>query len=60
MATIKKIEIDKSQILRDLDLLLKIRHQGLSVWCLTNNLHETINLFSYHLSKSNFILNFDF
>ena len=40
MATInKKNEISKSRILRDLDLLLKIRHQEIKV-CLANNLRE--------------------
>ena len=41
MATInkKKIKINKSRILRDLDLLPKIRHQELKV-CLANNLRE--------------------
>ena len=34
----KKIEIDKSRILQYLDLLLKIRHQELKVWCLANKL----------------------
>ena len=40
MTTINKktFKIDKIQILRDLDLLLKIRHQQLKVWCLANNL----------------------
>ena len=41
MTTInKKLEIEKIRILRDLDLLLKIRHQELIVWCLANNLLE--------------------
>ena len=36
MTTINKknLEIDKIRILGDLDLLLKIRHQELKVWCL--------------------------
>ena len=34
----KKIEIDKSRILQYLDLLLKIGHQELKVWCLANKL----------------------
>ena len=40
MTTINKknFKTDKIQILRDLDLLLKIRHQELKVWCLANNL----------------------
>ena len=41
MTTInKKLEIDQIRILRDLDLLLKIGHQELLVWCLANNLRE--------------------
>ena len=36
----KNFEIDKIRILLDLDLLLKIRHQELKVWCLANNLRE--------------------
>ena len=41
MTTInKKIEIDKSRILCDLDQLLKIQHQELKVWCLANNLRK--------------------
>ena len=36
----KNFEIDKSLILRDLDLLLKIRRQELKVWCLAKNLRE--------------------
>ena len=42
MATInkKKNEIDSSQISRDLDLLLKIRHPELKAWCLANNLRD--------------------
>ena len=32
--------MDKIRILRDLELLLKIRHQELVVWSLTNNLRE--------------------
>ena len=36
----KNFEINKNRILRDLDLLLKIRHQGLNVYCLANNLRE--------------------
>ena len=36
----KIFDIDKIRILRDLDLLLKIRHQELIVWCLANNLGE--------------------
>ena len=40
MVTInKKNEINESRILRDLDLLLKIRHQELKV-CLANNIRE--------------------
>ena len=31
--TSKNFEIDKIRILRDLDLVLKIRHQELIVWC---------------------------
>ena len=34
------MEIDKSRILRNLDLWLKIQHQELKVWCLAYNLHE--------------------
>ena len=30
----------KSRLLRDLDLLLKIRHKELKVWCLANSLRE--------------------
>ena len=41
MTTInKKSEIDKIRILRDRDLLLKIRHQERLVLCLANNLGE--------------------
>ena len=41
MATInKKLEINKNRILRSLDLLLKIQHYELKVWCLSNNLRE--------------------
>ena len=41
MTTINKnIEISKIRILHDLDVLLKIRHQQLKVWCLANNLCE--------------------
>ena len=41
MTTINKnFEIDKIRILRDLDLLLKIRYQERKVWCLANNLSE--------------------
>ena len=41
MTTINKnIEINKIRILHDLDVLLKIRHQQLKVWCLANNLCE--------------------
>ena len=41
MTTItKNFKLDKIRILRDLDLLLKIRHQELKVWCLANNLRE--------------------
>ena len=35
--------MDKIRILRDLELLLKIRHQELKVWCLANNLSEKSN-----------------
>ena len=39
MTTINKnFKIDKIRILLYLDQLLKIRHQELKVWCLTNNL----------------------
>ena len=30
----------KSRLLLDLDLLLKIRHKELEVWCLANSLRE--------------------
>ena len=41
MTTInKKLEIDQILIWRDLDLLMKIRHQELKVWFLANNLRE--------------------
>ena len=41
MATIKKnFQINKNRILRDLDLLLKIWHQELNVYCLANYLRE--------------------
>ena len=30
----------KSRLLRDLDLLLKIRHKELEMWCLANSLRE--------------------
>ena len=42
MTTINKknFEIDKIRTLHDLDLLLKIRHQEVKVWCLANNLRE--------------------
>ena len=36
----KNFELDKMQILRDQDLLLKIRQQVLIVWWLANNLRE--------------------
>ena len=36
----KNFQIDKIRILPDLDLLLKIQHQELVVWCLANNLRE--------------------
>ena len=32
--------MDKIRILRGLELLLKIRHQELKVWCLANNLRK--------------------
>ena len=38
MSTIKKMEIDKSRILRNLDLLLKTLHQELKTGYLANNL----------------------
>ena len=41
MTTInKKLQNREIRILRDLDLLLKIRHQELKVWCLANNLRD--------------------
>ena len=40
----KNFEIDKIRILRDLDLLLKIRHQELKVWCLASNLRDKYNI----------------
>ena len=40
MSTIKKMEIDKSRILRNLDLLLKLLHQELKTGYLANNLRE--------------------
>ena len=39
----KKIESDKSPILRNVDQLLKIQHQELKVWCLANNLRKKKN-----------------
>ena len=39
----KNFQIDLIRISRDLDLLLKIRHQELKVWCLANNLREKEN-----------------
>ena len=43
MTTInKKSEIYKSRFLRDVDLILKIRHQELKMRCLANNLGEKI------------------
>ena len=36
----KNFEIDLIRISRDLDLLLKTRHQEFKVWCLANNLCE--------------------
>ena len=30
----------KSRLLRDLDLLLKIRHKEVKVWCLANSIRE--------------------
>ena len=36
----KSFEIDKIELFRDLGLLLKIRHQKLTVWCSANNLRE--------------------
>ena len=45
MTTINKnFEIDKSRILGDLDLLLKIQHQELKVWCLANNLRKKLKI----------------
>ena len=41
MTTIyKKLGMDKGPILRDLELLLKSRHQELKVWQYANNLRE--------------------
>ena len=40
MTTTKNFEINKFQIVGDLDLLLKIRYQELEVWCLANNIRE--------------------
>ena len=41
MTTInKKLQNREIRILRDLDLLLKIRHQELKVCCLANNLRD--------------------
>ena len=41
MTTINKnFETDKIRILRYLDLLLKIRHLELIVWCLASTLRE--------------------
>ena len=41
MTTInKKLQNREIRILRHLDLLLKIRHQELKVWCLANNLRD--------------------
>ena len=36
----KKLEIHKSRILLDLEVLLKIRHQELKAWCFANNLRD--------------------
>ena len=36
----KNFEIDKIRTLNDLELVLKIRHQEVKVWCLANNLRE--------------------
>ena len=39
----------KAEFLRDLDLLLKIRHK--KVWCSTNNQREKINCVSIQLKR---------
>ena len=36
----KKKNRRKSRLLRDLDLLLKIRYKEVKVWCLANSLRE--------------------
>ena len=40
----KTFQVDKSRILCDLDLPLKMRHQELKVWCLASNLREKYNI----------------
>ena len=38
----EKNKTEKRRLLRDLDLLMRIRHQELKVWCLANNLSEKL------------------
>ena len=40
MTTSRKTDIDLSRISRDVDLVLKIRHQELKLWYLAYNLRE--------------------
>ena len=42
----KPLKLMKAEFLRDLDLLLKIRHKEL--WCSTNNQREKKNLFEFN------------
>ena len=50
--------MDKIRILRDLELLLKIRHQELKVWCLANNLCEkSNNVYVWIQIKRKYVLN---
>ena len=38
----EKNKTEKRRLLRDLDLLMRIRYQELKVWCLANNLSEKL------------------
>ena len=57
MSTIKKMEIDKSRILRNLDLLLKILHQELKTGYLqiTCARNKKLSLFEFKLNVNIFL-----
>ena len=57
MSTIKKMEIDKSRILRNLDLLLKILHQELKTGYLriTCARNKKFRLFEFKLNVNIFL-----